>query len=106
MVTVTFKFPLKCSVQQVKFRETNGKDEALAAVKAKALGDQGSTTDELVRLSIMEVDGQQVQQPYGDYDGWNTRTRALALAAWRSLNGFDDVEAADFLRQAVPATAP
>jgi hypothetical protein len=83
--------------------ETTGLDEELAATQQKLRGQNSSVFEELVRLSIVEVDGQKVEQPFTDWDKWNSRTRAYVLAAFRSINGVEDNERADFLASARPA---
>jgi hypothetical protein len=85
--------PLKSFVIQ----ETDGRLEAYAAARAKAKGADSSTHEEMIRASIVQVNGQEVQQPYEAMDGWNTRARQFLIGAYRSVNGVDDKELDDFL---------
>lgn len=95
-----------CSIKTFTIRETDGKDETLAAVTAKAKGEGASMLEELARLSIVEVDGRPVSpESPADMDSWNTRTRTFVLNAFRHINGIDDEEGKDFLSQAKPTSA-
>jgi hypothetical protein len=93
----------KCGTTELKtfhMREVDGRDEELAANWAKNKGGAASSSEELVRLSIVAVNGDPIQQPYLKFDTWNQRARAFALRAFNDLNGFSDKEAADFLETA------
>jgi hypothetical protein len=87
----------RVDIQSVSLREITGKDEVLAASIAEAKGKQGSIQLELVRLAIVKVDGQSVQQPFGDLDGWNSRTRKFVLDAFLSINSTSEKESEVFL---------
>lgn len=101
MALAQYRFDLSskkaCSVKSFVMRETTGADEENAAVAAKAKGGAMTPTEELVRLSIVSVDGKPVDQPYLSFDSWNTRTRNYAIKAWASINGVDEKDAKDFL---------
>ena len=64
MVTISYDItrfnkqsaPLTCKTFTV--REVTSKDEDVASANAKAKGKDGSVLDELIRLSVTEVDGQ------------------------------------------------
>jgi hypothetical protein len=88
------------SISSFTIREVDGADEELASKNQKAKG-VGTVYEELVRLSLTEVDGQPVNQDglcYAAYDGWNSRTRGFLLTAFRNLNGIDEKEElGDFL---------
>lgn len=99
-----FTFPDKCDVRSVVMRETNGHDEQRAAMQADAQPGRSSVFQELVRLSIVSVDGQLVQQPFLDLDRWNSRTRALVIQAYENLNDLKDEEIAVFLAASEDAT--
>lgn len=100
---VKFNKPRKpMSVGSFVMREVNGKDEEQAALIAKAKGGAASMYEELIRLSLVEVDGQPVNNepgvPYAGFDTWNTRTRTFVQNAFRALNGIDEKEElSDFL---------
>jgi hypothetical protein len=88
------------SIREFVIRETDGVDEERAAQFAKAKGGAITLQEELVRLSLVEVDGELVNhdgKPFMAFDGWNTRTRAYALRAWASLNAVSEKEMDDFL---------
>lgn len=78
-------------------RETDGKDEAYAAQRAKAKGGDANTTEELIRVCIVEVNDMPVEQPYEAMSLWSSRARALLVSAWRDLNAISEKEDADFL---------
>ena len=83
-------------IKSLVVRETTGADEEVAAGWAKAKGGTATVVDGLVRISIVEVDGKAVEQPYGPYDKWNSRTRQYATVAWRMLNIVEDDDLEDF----------
>lgn len=91
-----------CSISSFIMRETTGKDEEVAATQRKLRGANGSVFEELVRLSLVEVDGQPVEQPFFAWDDWNSRTRAHVLEAFKSINGLGEDEKSDFLAGALP----
>lgn len=97
-----FRLPKGCSVKSFVVRETNGEDESVAIQRAKAKGDEGTVLNEMVRLALCVVDDIQVDHrvPYLPYDNWNSRTRAMALRAFTSLNATTDKEDDDFLHGA------
>lgn len=78
-------------------RETDGKDEEYAAQRAKAKGGDATTTEELIRVCLVAVNGTPVAQPYEALAKWNSRARSLLVTAWRHLNTTSDKEDADFL---------
>lgn len=112
MSTATFRFDLtkykNCrtssgkAIKSFAMREVNGQDEETAANFAKAKGGSVTPAEEMVRLSITEVNGSPVKQPFLEFDTWNTRTRAFALQAFRNLNGTTEEETDAFLATAVP----
>lgn len=85
------------ALKSFTLRETDGKDEEYAAQRAKAKGGDATTTEELIRVSIVAVNGSPVQQPYEALGKWNSRARGLLVAAWRNLNTISDKEESDFL---------
>jgi hypothetical protein len=92
-----FRFPSSCNMQEAVIRETNGVDEQQAALAASLEGERGSLYSELIRLSIVEVDGEKVTQPFLAMDGFNSRTRAFLIRAYESLNDVKEEELAAFL---------
>ncbi len=97
---VKFKMPKGCSVREIVVRETTGKDEGEAVALAKQKGEKGSFLDEMVKRSIMSVDGSPVSQPFTDLEEWSSKTRSYALKAYLKVNGTDDNESEDFLQSA------
>jgi len=85
-------------------RETNGIDEQRAAMQADAKGERSSIYQELVRLSIVSVDGEKITQPYEALDGWNSKSRSLVMEAYGALNNLEPEEVGSFLGSAEDAT--
>lgn len=75
-------------------RETNGKDEEYAAERAKAVG--SSITEELIRVSIVAVNGERTVQPYLALGLWNSKARSRLARAFQELNSASEKEDADF----------
>lgn len=102
-----FKLPKGYSVESFVIREIDGHDEKEAARLVAALG----TADDLsmavyegnLRVSIVDVNGEAVEQPYMELSKWSTKTRKMLMVAWNELNGVPDEELAAFLGAAVPA---
>lgn len=84
-------------------REVDGADEEIAANTAKGKGGAATNAEELVRMSIVEVNGDAVKHPYLAFDTWNSRARTFALKAFRSLNSAEEEELDGFLAAAEPA---
>lgn len=85
-----------------KMRETDGRDEEHAANTAKAKGGSMTALEEQIRLSLVEVNGEPVNNghPYLAYDSWCSRARHFAFTAYRSLNSAKDDEVESFLASA------
>lgn len=110
MASWTFPLPQgagkrRVDVESITIREVNGKDEELAETWSQAKGKQGNTLVELLRLSIVKVNGVAVPQPFGDFDGWNSRTRKFAMDAFAEINGTTKDEKDAFLAGAVEEDA-
>jgi hypothetical protein len=75
-------------------RETNGKDEEYAAERAKAM--KTSMTEELIRVSIVAVNGERVAQPYLALGLWNSKARTRLARAFQEINSASDKEDEDF----------
>lgn len=86
-------------IHSFRVRESDGRDEAAAraAALATAPNDPGAHTVELMRLCLVEVNGQKVEQPYLDLDNWKSKPRNLLGATWKKLNVITDQEENDFL---------
>lgn len=111
--TFQFKGIKGVSISSVTIKETDGNDETIAAERAESLGKAASVAEEIVRMSIVAVDGVPVKQPYMGFNKWNSRTRAFVLNAWRHINAIPDAsEISSFLEsgedepEASPADAP
>lgn len=87
-------------IRDFHMREVDGTDEEFAANQAKGKGGAASAAEEMVRLSIVAVNGQPVAQPYLKFDKWNQRARSFALKAFNDLNGFTSDEGENFLKTA------
>jgi hypothetical protein len=81
-------------------RETNGQDEEWGANQAKAKGGSATATEELIRFALVTVNDEIIKQPYLQFDGWSSRARGFAIAAWRNLNAVEEAEANAFLSDA------
>lgn len=86
-------------IKSFVIRETDGRDEARAAMAAQSKGGAASATEEAIRLSFTEVNGEPVNQgkPYELFDAWNSKSRSMAIAAWRKINQVSEKEGEDFL---------
>lgn len=104
-----FRFTLAnkkgCSIASFVIKETNGEDEEQAANFRTMKGGSATVFEELVRLSITYVDDVAAEQPLTEYDGWNSRTRAYILAAFKSVNSIEDKEVDSFLSAGAPFLA-
>lgn len=108
------KFPRGCyilnqdgsrgaALESAAFRETDGRDEENGANKAKAKGGSATALEELVQLSLVEVNGEPVNagKPYNQFTQWNSRARQFAVAVWNKINGASKEELDSFLSQLV-----
>jgi hypothetical protein len=105
------KFPKGCfakskdgtrtKLESAAFRETDGDDEEKAAVQAKAKGGSATALEELVQMSLVEVNGEPVNAglPYKAFSRWNSRARQFAVAVWNKINGASKEELDSFLDQ-------
>lgn len=75
-------------------RETTGKDEEYAAERAKQVN--GSLSEELIRVSLVSVNGAPAQQPYLKLGEWNSKARSLLAEAFKEVNSVSDDEGKDF----------
>ena len=109
LLSRTFTLPKGYSVESFTVREIDGHDEKEASKMLAALG----TTDDFaiamleasLQISIVEVNGEVVQQPYYEIGKWSSKTRRLLLEAWHSLNSVPDDELAVFLGAATSPEA-
>lgn len=97
-----FELPKGCSVKSFVMREIDGQDERDAGRWIAARGtniDDPSVAimEEQLRISIVGVNDQSVEQPYTGLDKWSTKTRRYLIQAWTLLNGIDDEDLADFI---------
>jgi len=96
MAEKTFDFPVGCNARSITLRETNGLDEHRASAIAETQPNP-NLLHELIKLSIVKVDGEKVIQPYNELDTWNSRTRALVRSGWEAMNELKDEEVEAFL---------
>ncbi len=99
-----FRFPESCNIAELVMRETTGIDEKEAATAADAAQGQSSLYQELIKLSVVSVDGTKIIQPFNDMLEWNSKTRALCIKAFEQLNELKDEEVATFLTASEDAT--
>ena len=92
-----FTFPDGCNCTEITIRETTGIDEQEAALAVETRGARSTVYAELVRLSVVEVDGQKVTQPFLEAEKWNSRTRTLVMKAYETVNRLEDEEIAAFI---------
>jgi len=94
LVHKKYVLPVGCNCKEVILRETNGVDEQQAARLADIRGDASSLAAELVRRSIVSVDGDLAVQPFTQFDEWNTKTRNVVLKCYERLNTLSEEELA------------
>ncbi len=100
----TFKEGYDCKTLVI--RELTGIDEMEAAVWAdkhstSAVGTTARNEQaEAMRLSIVEVDGKKVVQPYMQIDDWGFRTIRLLRECFAEVNGVDPSEVKNVLAEA------
>lgn len=109
-----FTFPKNCAVtregqrtelREFTMRETDGRDEEIAAMRSS--GDKGkvSSLEHLVMLSMQSVNGEPVNvngKTYLAFLDWNSRARQFAVKAYNALNAVTRDEEQDFLAAAEP----
>lgn len=93
----TFKFPKGSAVSTITMRETNGIDEQAAALQADARGERSTIYAELVRLSVVAVDGKPVIQPFVELEQWTSVMRALVNDGYTHLNDLKEADKIAFL---------
>ena len=98
------KFP-RMSIKSFHIREVTGEDEQVAALAAEAKGKSTSMLQELVRLSISQVEDAPVDAgTFTAFDKWSSRTRTAVMNAFKAINGMDDkAEISPLLSAALPA---
>jgi hypothetical protein len=92
-----FKFEEGHDIEEIVVRQTDGYDEKDAAKMVDARPTETGIYSELVRLSIVSVDGELVDQPFMAIDRWSTKTRDLVMTAYNELNENDEAAKAVFL---------
>jgi len=100
-----FTLPNGCSIKSFVIRELDGHDELNAARWADAKTGSADNKvnalmDENLRVSLVEVNGKAVQQPFVEMDKWSSKTRRFLLEAWGQLNAAQEDEMAAFLAAA------
>lgn len=101
LVRKTFRLPRGCEFNKIEVRECNGHDEQRAALVAKD-SDGTSVYMELVRLSIVSVDGTPVRPPgSADIESWRSRTRKAVAAYFDALNDVSDAELGPLVAEAM-----
>lgn len=92
----------RVAVTSIVVRETDGRDEEVAAKKAEA--DGGNLLEHLVQLAMVSVNDEpvNVSKPWAGLAHWNSRARQFAVRAYNSLNAVTKEEVDDFLSKAQP----
>lgn len=91
-----FSLPEGYNCKEFVMRETCGLDEQQAARIVESRGGASDIVQEMIRRSIVAVDGEKVAQPYFELDNWNTRTRQFVLKAYEAMNSVPEVDIALF----------
>lgn len=104
-LTKRFQLPPGCSVRSVVVRELVAADELTAALWAESnapaemletpAGQIAAEQRELVRVSLVEVDGEEVNidgVPFLGMDGWTLRTYRAVRLFYNNVNTLDDKE--------------
>lgn len=81
-----YKMPEGYAFKELIVRETCGHDEQAAARVSSMRGSASDVGTEMVRRSVVAVDGEVVVQPYLQLDGWPSRERQFILKAYEELN--------------------
>ena len=118
-LTKRFQLPEGCSVREVAIRELEGHDEltaalwmeqhAPAAMLETTAGQLAAEQRELVRLSLVEVDGDDVNVdgvPYLGMDRWTVKTYRAVRFLYQTVNTLDDGELRKSLAGAVVLAGP
>lgn len=98
-VKVSLKKYKDMSIESFVMRELNGKDEEQASKITEAKGED-KHMNELVRMSLVEVDGEPVNVdgvPFNGLDTWSSRTRQMVSIAFQKLNTVANEDIKDFL---------
>lgn len=112
-----FTFPPRCDVREVVVRELDGSDDEHASILADKRADSAQKDSltlmaqieqrEAMRLSLVEVDGEPVNQDGGIYDAmdsWSIRTLRFMQLAFSDVNGASGEEAEGFRKAAKVVT--
>lgn len=101
-----FELPDGCDCTSLVVREVTNRDRmdsvawaqesAPAPLQANPFAMIGVEQNELIRISVVSVDGVAVEQPYRDIDGWSVRTWKFLEAAYAEVNGPDLDELKNF----------
>lgn len=84
--------PRGCGFEKIVIRETNGIDEQHAAMQADSQGAGTNIYQELVRRSIVSVDGEKVTHPFLEMTRWNSKARDFVRRAYEDLNQLKEEE--------------
>ena len=97
--------------RKIVVREIDGNDEVLAAgwadERKKQKGEAaGNPFLELIRVSIVSVDGKKVNPVTGceDFYSWKARARNFVMRCYNDLNGLDEEEVKACLKGAMDVT--
>lgn len=100
-----YELPPGCNCKEIVMRETCGLDEQRVGRILDGNPNAVSVLGEMVRASVVSVDGETVNQPYFDLDKWNTRTRNCLIEFYNDLNDTGD-EAVALAKKASAELSP
>lgn len=79
-------------VKSIVIRETDGTDERNALLNVKAKGaNHTNMHEEMIALSVVEVDGSPIAQPFTGMGAWNSATRNTVARLYEDVNSARDV---------------
>lgn len=83
------------AVSSVTIKVTTGVDERMAVDHARARGLTSAYFDELVRLSLTDVDGKAPVYPFTEWDRWPKKTRDVVKRLYAKVNGLANLKGLD-----------
>ena len=90
-------FPAPKGVREFKtitIQEVNGEDEMRAAMAAEArkgkTGRDWSPFIEMVRLSVVEIDGERPANGFEHFEKWSSKARNAVMTFYNDVNGLDE----------------
>ena len=95
--------------ETITIREVDGDDEIKAAMLAdehkKQRGGEWSPLIELIRMSVVEINGKKVSY-FDAFDSWRSKARNAVTRFYNELNGLDEEDLKACVAKATGATTP